>query len=73
MRTGELRGREDFEAILVETLRRGWSLQYGSEFRVSLPSRRGEQIWFEQPLLSALYTRRVERRVRRSRVSILNT
>ncbi len=65
MRTGELRGREDFEAILVETLRRGWSLQYGSEFRVSLPSRRGEQIWFEQPLLSALYTRRVERRVRR--------
>ena len=65
MRTDELRGREDYETILAETLRRGWSLQYGCEFRVSVPVQQGEQLWFEQSLLSALYTRGVESRVRR--------
>jgi len=65
VRTEELRWREDFETILAATLERGWSSWLGKPVRVSFPPRRGEQIWREQPLLSALYTRGVSKAVRR--------
>lgn len=54
MRLDELRAREDIDGIVVRTLERAWSLEFGRSFRVE-PGGAGEQRWRVQPLLSGYF------------------
>jgi hypothetical protein len=53
--------REPFEALLSETLTRGWSEQFGHPVEVSAPGRQ----WQMQPLISAYFSADVDARARR--------
>src|SRR5690554_6299397 len=55
MRISQMKQREDFDEILVETLSRGWSEQFGHPVELSLKkptATRDAQNWRLQPLLS---------------------
>ncbi len=56
MRLAELEERENACAVLAATLARGWTEQFGSEYRVTTLASRGAQPWRLQPLLSIVYS-----------------
>ena len=53
--------REPFEALLIQTLERGWSEQFGMTVRVTAPG----DGWRVQPLISAFFTAQVNGEARR--------
>lgn len=63
MRISELKAREDFLGILVQTLEQSWSVALGRPVRVTAAPASG-QLWVVNPVLSAIHTRGVSRRAR---------
>jgi hypothetical protein len=64
MRISQMKIREDFDRILVDTLSRGWSEQFGARIRVSLGADEPGQHWALHPLLSAYCTHDANAQVR---------
>lgn len=65
MRISEMTGREDYQTILVETLRSDWAVQHGLDVSIVFDAEAPGQAWCVQPWLSAYYTPDVNRRARR--------
>ena len=66
METWEIAEQEDFVAVLIATLSKGWADQYGESFEITGGSSplSGQQ-WFLQPTFTTLYTSDMSRAARR--------
>ena len=56
MRISQMRRREDFDAILLRTLRAGWSEELGHAVNVTSEPVEGAQPFRVQPLIGAFFT-----------------
>jgi len=65
MRVAEMKAREDFDVLLMETLSQGWTQQYDTPIVVSGTSQGRDTAFRYHPFLGAYYTNRLGARGRR--------